>query len=80
MTNLMIVSAIILLCAVPVWGQNKQVRDAYGRLVEIWTQHGSTTDVRGPDGGLKETRTQRGNEIEVRDLNGRLLRIEKVGK
>ena len=75
-----VVQAIVLLFTCPAWGQNKQVRDSDGRLVETWTQHGSTTDVRGPDGGLKETRNQRGNEIEVRGLNGRLLRIEKVGK
>jgi hypothetical protein len=71
---------ILTLFACPACGQDKQVRDAHGRLVEIWTQHGSTTDVRGPDGGLKETRTQRGDQIEVRGVNGRLLRMEKVGK
>jgi hypothetical protein len=78
--RLIFVLVILTLFSYPVWGQEKQVHDSRGRLVEIWTQHGSTTDVRGPDGGLKETRTQRGDEIEVRDLKGRLLRIEKVGK
>lgn len=80
MKLIIVMSGITLLFTCTAWAQDKQVRDASGRLVETWSQHGSTTDVRGPDGGLKETRTQRGNEIEVRDLKGRLLRIERVGK
>lgn len=72
--------AILSLFACPAWGQNKQVRDANGRLVETWSQGGSTTDVRDSGGVLLETRTQSGDNIEVRDRNGRLLRIEKVGK
>ncbi|MEI8183315.1 MAG: hypothetical protein WCG29_11500 [Desulfomonile sp.] len=70
-----VVQAIVLLFTCPAWGQNKQVRDAHDRLVETWSQHGSSTDVRGPDGSLKEIGTHSGNQIEVRDRNGRLLRI-----
>lgn len=79
--KLVITSALIILFACPLsWAQNKQVRDANGRLVETWSQRGNTTQVRDGNGTLLETRTQRGGAIYVRDRNGRLLRTEQVSK
>jgi len=76
-----ITSALIILLACPLlWAQNKQVRDANGRLVETWSQQGNTTQVRDRNGTLLETRTQRGSSIDVRDRNGRLIGTEKIGK
>ena len=78
--SLIAMLAILSLFVCPAWGQNKQVRDANGRLVGTWSQRGSMTDVRDSGGVLLETRTQSGENIEVRDRNGKLLRIEKVEK
>jgi len=76
-----VASAMIVLFTCPLlWAQNKQVRDANGRLVETWSQHGNSTQVRDRNGSLMETRTQHGSNIDVRDRNGRLIRTEKVGK
>jgi len=80
MKMVLIAGILVVILSFPVFGQNKQVRDANGRLVETWTQHGKTTDVRDRTGSLLERRTVRGNEIQVRDKNGRLLRTEKVEK
>lgn len=78
--KIILIAVILVILTFPVSAQNKQVRDANGRLVETWSQHGNTTDVRDRNGSLLERRTQRGNEIQVRDKNGRLIRTEKVGK
>ncbi len=80
MIRIMLIAVILLICTGIGWGQNKQIRDANGRLVETWSQHGDTTYVRDRNGTLLETRTVRGDKIEVRDSNGRLLRTEKVAK
>ena len=80
MMRMILISVLLVIYAGVGWGQNKQVRDANGRLVETWSQQGNTTDVRDRTGSLLERRTVHGNEIQVRDKNGRLLRTEQVGK
>jgi len=80
MMRMILIAVILVMFAGVGWGQNKQIRDANGRLVETWSQHGNTTDVRDRTGSLLERRTVRGNEIQMRDKNGRLLRTEKVEK
>jgi len=79
--KLIVASAMIVLFTCPLlWAQNKQVRDANGRLVETWSQRGNTTQVRDRNGTLLETRSHRGSNIDVRDRNGRLIGTEKIGK
>jgi len=77
---MILIAVILTMFAGSGWGQNKQVRDANGRLVETWSQKGNTTQVRDKNGSLLETRTQHGGNIDVRDRNGRLIRTEKIGK
>ncbi|MGC8908122.1 MAG: hypothetical protein ACP5M0_11860 [Desulfomonilaceae bacterium] len=79
--KLVVASAMVLVFMCPlVWAQNKQVRDASGRLVETWSQRGNTTYVRDKSGSLLQTRTRRGSNVDVRDRNGRLISTEKVGR
>jgi len=71
----------LILMTTGAWGQTtKQVRDSSGRLIEQWSQRGSTTTVRDRNSTILETRTQRGSNITVRDKNGRLIGTEKFKK
>ena len=77
----LIIVALIVMAATSAWGQTtKQVRDSSGRLIEQWSQRGSTTTVRDRNSTILETRTQRGSNITVRDKNGRLIGTEKFKK
>lgn len=79
MNRILLIAIIVLSSSICV-AQNKQVRDANGRLIESWSSSGGNTDVRDANNRLRETRQQRGNDVYVRDANGRLLRIERYEK
>lgn len=68
---------MILMCGIPAYPFDREVRDRNGRLLYRDHQAGDRLERRDRHGILLEQETRRGNAIYVRDRHGRLLRIER---
>jgi hypothetical protein len=80
MKSLLVFAIVVMIMGLPYVGlADKVVRDRYGRLVETWTDHNGTTDIRNSSGTLEATRTYRSNgTVEIRDRNGTLIGTEQL--